>query len=110
MKGNIHASLDIKAGDDTVVLASGWVEFEAGDPDSVQVWVGVAQGRNNAVYGKGWTTVDRPAQGTSQRTTWQCEATTANAVAFRNGSGVAGAAVVGDLSPYPWGRRVKLRS
>jgi hypothetical protein len=109
VKGNIDASLDIKAGDNAAVLASGWVEFEPGDPDSVQVWVGVGQGRNNAVYGKGWSTVDRPAQGTSQRTTWQCEATTADAAGFRNGTAVAGAAVVGDLSPYPWGRRVKLR-
>jgi hypothetical protein len=113
MRGNIDPSLTIKAGDTKTVVASGWIEFESGDPASVEVWAGIGQGKNatagSSVYGSGWLTVNRPTGG-SQRTTWQCDATTTDPAGFKPGNGDAGAVVIGDsIKPYPWGRDVKLK-
>lgn len=112
MNGNIDEWLDIKPGDDSEVTATGWIDFEATDPDSVQVWVGIGQGdkkNNTAVYGEGWVQVDRPAAG--KRTSWQCPAQIENGVgAFKNGAADAGAVVIdAAIEPYPWGREVKLK-
>ena len=114
MKGNIDASLKIKVGDSKTVVARGWIEFDAGDPDSVEVWAGVGQGKNAAsgpsVYGSGWLTVDRPT-GSNQLTTWECDATTDDPAGFKPGNGDAGAVVIGNgIDPYPWGRDVKLKN
>ena len=113
MRGNIDASLNIKAGDKKTVVVTGWIQFQADDPASVQVWVGVGQGKDKdqdtAVYGRGWSTVTRPPAGNDQRTTWQCEATTGGP-GFAKGDADAGAVVIGDwMKPYPWGRDVKLK-
>jgi hypothetical protein len=115
MRGNIDASLRIKAGDNTVVLARGWIEFGPDDPDTVEVWVGVGQGKNAAtgsgVYGSGWLTVARPAAGSSPKTTWQCDAETDDPPGYKPGQGDAGAVVIGDtIDPYPWGRDVTLKN
>jgi hypothetical protein len=112
VNGNIDEWLHIVAGDDTRVTATGWIDFEPGDPNHVQVWVGVGQGdkkNNTAVYGEGWVEVNRPAAG--QRTSWQCPAHIESGDAFKNGAAGAGAVVIGDaLEPYPWGREVKLKN
>jgi hypothetical protein len=112
VNGNIDEWLDIAAGDDATVMTTGWIDFQANDPDSVQVWVGVSQGdkkNNTAVYGEGWVTVHRPGAG--NRTSWQCRATiNGQAGAFKNGPADAGAVVIEPtLEPYPWGRGVKLQ-
>jgi hypothetical protein len=114
MRGNIDASLNIDTGDSKIVIASGWIEFQDNDPGSVQVWVGVGQGKNAtngvAVYGKGWCTVNRPAPGNSQRTTWQCNVRTTDGAGYKNGNGDAGAVVIATgIQPYPWGRDVSLK-
>jgi hypothetical protein len=112
VNGNIDEWLDIAPGDDATVMATGWIDFDATDPNSVQVWVGVSQGEkknNTAVYAEGWVTVDRPQAG--NRTSWQCPATIeAQPGAFKNGPADAGAVVIDTaLEPYPWGRGVKLK-
>ena len=113
MNGNIDEWLDIAAGNTTVTV-TGWIDFLAGDPDSVQIWVGIGQGDkkgNTAVYGDGWVTVERPAPPASNRTPWSCPAHIDNgAGTFKNGTAEAGAVVVAaGLNPYPWGRDVKLK-
>jgi hypothetical protein len=113
MNGNIDEWLDIVPGDDTAVTATGWIDFLATDPDTVEVWVGIGQGdkkNNTAVSGEGWVAVDRPASG--NRTSWQCPAVIENgAGTFKNGPAGAGAVVIAEgLEPYPWGRDVKLKA
>jgi hypothetical protein len=112
MNGNIDPSLQIVAGDATRVVTTGWIDFEAGDPDQVEVWVGVGQGdkkNGTAVYGEGVVVVDRPAGG--KRATWQAETRIENgAGTYKNGPADAGAVVIsGAVEPYPWGREVKLQ-
>jgi len=110
VNGNIDETLYIKNGDAKTVVVKGWIEFQTDDPASVQVWVGVGQGGDKATarYGRGWTTVARPPAGESQRTTWECDATTA-CDDYKNGNADAGAVVIGQpMKPYPWGRGVKL--
>jgi hypothetical protein len=114
MNGNIDDWLDIVSGDTTVTV-TGWIDFQPGDPNNVQIWVGVGQGDKKkatanatAVYGDGWVTVVRPAAGS--RTAWQCPAIINGGGTFKNGTAEAGAVVVaGGLNPYPWGRDVKLK-
>jgi hypothetical protein len=110
MNGNIDDELDIEAGD-AAVTVTGWIDFDAGAPASVKVWVGISQGdkKKNAVFADGWTTVPRPNGG--GRTTWTCSAAIdAPGGTFKNGIAGAGAVAMGDqLEPYPWGRDVKLK-
>ena len=111
MNGNIDEWLDITATGE--VTATGWIDFEATDPDRVEIYVGISQGdkkNQTAVYAEGSVWVDRPNG--VKRTTWECPATIdGQAGAFKTGPGAAGAVVTGqDLEPYPWGRDVKLRA
>ena len=111
MNGNIDEWLDIAAGNTTVTV-TGWIDFLAGDPNNVQIWVGIGQGDKKgatAVYGDGWVAVARPAAGS--RTSWTCPARIrGGAGTFGNGTAEAGAVVVAaGLNPYPWGRDVKLK-
>ena len=113
MNGNIDEWLDITAGN--TVTVTGWIDFEATDPDSVEVWVGIGQGDKKnatAVYGEGRVQVDRPAPTAGKRTSWQCPAQIENgAGGFKNGAADAGAVVIDDaVEPYPWGRQVKLKN
>lgn len=115
MNGNIDDELHIVNGDPKTVTASGWLEFEAGDPSTVWVWVGVGQGdrkppANGAVYGEGKVAVHRPASVQTQAL-WQCPATIENGTGtYAKGKADAGAAVVIDDEVYPWGRQVQLKN
>ena len=113
MHGNIDDELQIVNGDPTKVAATGWLDFKPGDPNMVEVWVGVGQGdkRNpGAVYGEGMVEVHRPA-GPGTQALWQCPARIENgAGTYKTGAADAGAVVIdAAVEPYPWGRQVKLK-
>ncbi len=112
MNGNIDQHLKIV--NTTTVLAKGWVDFDPGDPATVDVWVGVGQGvkkQPGAVYGDGWVTVDNPdpAAVVSQSVNWQANAKIRNgAGTYKPGAADGAAVAIGNVKPYPWGRQVNL--
>ena len=112
MNGNINQKLKIVT--PTTVKAKGWVDFEPGDPATVEVWVGVAQGvkkQPGAVYGDGWVKVanPNPAAVVTQTVNWETDATIDNGAGIFHPGAADGAAVaIGNGKPYPWGRQVNL--
>jgi len=111
MNGNIDQHLKIV--NTTTVTAKGWVDFEPGDPQTVEVWVGVAQGVKKtagAVYGEGKVVVNHPGGAGTQTALWVCAAQIDNgAGTYKPGVADGGAvAIAGNVEPYPWGRQVQL--
>jgi hypothetical protein len=112
MNGNIDDKLQIVNGDHKTVTATGWLEFETGDPSTVWLWVGLGQGdkkppANGAVYGEGKVKVQKPAAG--EYVEWSCPAVIGGTGQYAKGKADAGAAVKIGNEVYPWGRQVQLK-